>query len=146
MLLAIIPNDLETLNNLAYLLAEDMKKPKDALTFAQRAVDLMRAGKVDLSFSNNGSLYDTLGWVKYLDGNNNGAITELKTSLNVELSVIAYLPPGEGVAEERRHLRSARGVGCGNPAGQGAERSDAESARGLVERTGGQVDSHRRMV
>jgi len=90
-LLKSAPDDLEVLNNFAFLLAEDLHRPKDALPYAERAVKILRTGNVDISFVNNGNVYDTYGWVKFLAGDVPGAITELRRALQVEPTPIACL-------------------------------------------------------
>lgn len=63
--LAVVPNDLISLNNLAYALAVYKKSPAEALPFAQQAY---AASKGDAAW-----ITDTLGWVHYLLGNHSEA-------------------------------------------------------------------------
>jgi tetratricopeptide (TPR) repeat protein len=88
--LKLAPDDLEVLNNVSFLLAEDLKRPKEGLKYAEEAVKILRTGNVELSFVNNGNVYDTYGWVKFLAGDVPGAITELRRALQIEPSPIAY--------------------------------------------------------
>lgn len=55
-ILAVEPNNIIALNNIAYVLADGKNQPKDALPFAERAYQL--AGQ-------NGVIADTLGWVHF---------------------------------------------------------------------------------
>jgi tetratricopeptide (TPR) repeat protein len=89
-LLTLTPNDLEVLNNLSFLLAEELGRPKDGLKHAEKAVKILQSGNVDLSFVNNGNVYDTYGWVLFLSGNVPGGIMELRRALQIEPSPIAY--------------------------------------------------------
>ena len=59
--LAIVPDDLLSLNNLAYALAVHKKQPADALRFGQQAYATSK-GQI-------ASIADTLGWIHYLLGN-----------------------------------------------------------------------------
>jgi hypothetical protein len=60
------------------------------LKYAEEAVRILKSGSVELSFVNNGNVYDTYGWVKFLAGDVPGAITELRRALQIEPSPIAY--------------------------------------------------------
>ena len=40
-LLKVTPDDLEVLNNMAYMLAENLKKPKEGLVYAEHAVKIL---------------------------------------------------------------------------------------------------------
>lgn len=68
-LLKIHPNDISVLNNIAYLLAVDMKSPVQAKTYSQQAYDSqIRNGLV------NPGVADTHGWVLTLCGGNDAGI------------------------------------------------------------------------
>jgi tetratricopeptide (TPR) repeat protein len=58
--LAVQPNNVVALNNLAYAMAVRQMKPAEALPFAQRAATLAR---------NDPQIADTLGWIYHLVGN-----------------------------------------------------------------------------
>ena len=58
-ILALAPNDVATLNNIAYNLAVHQNQPKDAYPFAVRAAALAGA---------NPMIDDTLGWIQHLLG------------------------------------------------------------------------------
>jgi uncharacterized protein (TIGR03790 family) len=63
--LAVSPNDLTALNNLAYSLAVHGKQPREALPLAERAYRLGGASP---------GVTDTLGWVHHLLGNDAAAV------------------------------------------------------------------------
>ena len=62
------PNNVVTLNNLAYHLAVRKNQPKEALPLAQRAVSLA---------PNVGVILDTLAWTEHLLGDNLSAARRL---------------------------------------------------------------------
>ncbi len=68
------PEDGRLLNNLASLLAEDLKRPADGLAIAKKAVGVLK-GRGDLC-----EAYDTLGWVYFLLGRAQDAERELSRS------------------------------------------------------------------
>jgi uncharacterized protein (TIGR03790 family) len=68
-------NDVESLNNLAYILAVRDKRPADALPLASRA------GALD---SANGLVQDTLGWIHHLLGENQEAAKLLAAASRAE--------------------------------------------------------------
>lgn len=69
------PDDTRTLNNLAYIIAEQLNDPSRALTYAQRAATL----KPD-----DATILDTLGWVHFRAGNTEQARQILEQSLSIE--------------------------------------------------------------
>ncbi len=77
--LKIKPESAESLNNLAYLLAEQNRKIDEATAMAELAVKLE---------PNNASYLDTLGWLAYRAGDKERALTLLLKS--------AQLAPGQG--------------------------------------------------
>lgn len=77
--LQIKPEAAETLNNLAYLLAEQNRKVEEATGMAQKAVKLE---------PNNASYLDTLGWLYYRAGKLDQALKTLLKS--------AQIAPGQG--------------------------------------------------
>ena len=84
-LLDLDSNNIEALNNLAYVMAEALGKPKEALPFAERALQLV---------PENPSILDTLGWTHHLAGNNEKARQYLEESLKLDsrgLSTILHL-------------------------------------------------------
>lgn len=75
------PDNANVLNNLAYALSEKMNQPERALPYAQRAADLE---------SNNGSILDTLGWVRYQLGVYDEAETVLRRSVQLEPTATSH--------------------------------------------------------
>jgi tetratricopeptide (TPR) repeat protein len=90
-LLTTTPDDLESLNNLSFLLAQDENKPKDGLLYAEQAVKVLHNSDASLTFVNNGNVYDTYGWVKFLSGDVDGAIRELRRATESTPMAITYL-------------------------------------------------------
>ncbi len=85
------PNDAETLNNMAYMLSEDMNDPNRALKYVGRAVDALREGGPEGLVLSQGSVLDTYGWVKFRSGDKEGAIYELRRAIQMEQLPTAYL-------------------------------------------------------
>ncbi len=71
----VAPNNVGALNNLAYLLAETMSKPLEALPFAERAKDLAPT---------DSQVLDTVGWVQYKAGRRDEAFLTLRRSVEIE--------------------------------------------------------------
>lgn len=69
------PQDAYTMNNLAFLLADQMIDPAKAVKLAQRAVDLR---------PNSPQILDTLGWAQFKSGNSNAAQQTLETSVQLQ--------------------------------------------------------------
>ena len=74
-LLAEQPNDVSTLNNLAYLLANDMDQADTALKYAERAAQL---------HDGSAHVLDTLGWVLFKVGRTADARDTLQRSVDLE--------------------------------------------------------------
>jgi tetratricopeptide (TPR) repeat protein len=85
------PNNVENLNNYAFLLADGMNRPKDAIKYAETAIKLLstRSDPGQLS-SNAANVYDTLGWAYYLANDNEKAISNLQKSIKVQPQAAAY--------------------------------------------------------
>ncbi|MEM6852870.1 MAG: tetratricopeptide repeat protein [Planctomycetota bacterium] len=71
-LLEVDPNNVEVLNNLAFILASHLGKPEEALPMAKRAVE---------QAPNNAEILDTLGWTYYQVGDTNNARATLERSI-----------------------------------------------------------------
>jgi len=78
-LLEISPDDISVLNNLAYLLADQLDEPGQAVELARRAVELEPG---------NAQVLDTLGWCLY----KNGSIDEARRVLERSIEVVALAP------------------------------------------------------
>jgi len=79
-LLEVSPDDSNALNNLAYILAEDLKRPKEALPYAKRAATLN---------PKDANVLDTLGWVYYLTGDYDQALGSLLAALEQQPANVA---------------------------------------------------------
>ena len=73
--LGLEPSNLVTLNNIAYLLADELKDPAAALPYAERAAGLD---------SSNPQVLDTLGWVQYKVGQLEDASSTLEESVKIK--------------------------------------------------------------
>lgn len=71
----------ETMNNLAFLLANDMQRPEDALPLAERAAQML---------STQPSVIDTLGWIYYRLGRYEDAQRELLRSIGLQSTAASY--------------------------------------------------------
>ncbi len=107
-LIKLEPEDLEALNNLAFLLAEDLKRPADGLVYADRAIKVLRTRPVDIVYVNNGNLLDTYGWVKFLNNDTDTAIRELNNALLIEPLPITYLHLAKAYNAQKRSSDAAR--------------------------------------
>lgn len=76
-IIAAKPDDAETLNNLAYLLGKDLKKPEDALPFARKAVEIRPKSPETL---------DTLGMVLMESGKHQEALDVLLRAIGMPSS------------------------------------------------------------
>ncbi len=89
-LLQINPDDLEALNNTAYLLAEDLKRPEEGLKYAQHARQIIDNRPVESSLAAYSNVMDTVGWVKFLADDMEGATDDLQRSLQMDPLPICY--------------------------------------------------------
>ena len=80
------PDDIGTLNNFAYLLANELGDAQSALPFAERAAEL--AG-------DNPQVLDTLGWVRFKLGQTAEARNDLERSLSLQPLAPTCLHLGE---------------------------------------------------
>jgi len=98
------PDNTSVLNNMAYMLAEDMGQADQALPLAQHAAELD---------PDNAQILDTLGWVQFKLGQTDQARTTLEGSIAVQpLSAnhlhLAWVLKEQGYkAQARRHLKTA---------------------------------------
>jgi tetratricopeptide (TPR) repeat protein len=67
-ILAVDPNDLESLNNAGYLLAEELGKPAEGLPRAERAVRAMQGRPIQQVITVRANVLDSYGWVLFRDG------------------------------------------------------------------------------
>ncbi len=104
------PSDIEALNNLSFLLANDMKKPKDAMVYADQAMKVIRNSDASLSFVNNGNVYDTYGWVEFLSGNVDDSIRDLKRAIESAQIPMAYLHLAHAYEKAGNHTAATKAV------------------------------------
>jgi len=79
-LLKVVPEDAEALNNIAYILAEDLKRPAEAVPYAKRAAALR---------PKDANVLDTLGWTYFLVGDLDKALGTLLEALQVSTTNVA---------------------------------------------------------
>lgn len=77
-LLKVAPNDYSAMNNLAYMLAENLRQPAAALPYAERALQLTPNDPVQQA-----SIRDTLGWVQFRGGRFDQAALTLRRCLAI---------------------------------------------------------------
>ncbi len=127
-LLKLNPEDIESLNNLAFMLADDLKKPAEGLVYAKRARELIGTRSVlDASGANYANLYDTIGWVKYLAGDLQGAADDLNRSLKWEPLPDAYLHLSQVFKKQGNAKEAKRNAELGLKLAQD-RKDDAKSA------------------
>jgi tetratricopeptide (TPR) repeat protein len=112
--LALQPNNLEALNNLAYDMAVRQKKPAEALPMARKALMLSKGDPV---------VMDTVGWIEYLQGNNAEAARLLVQAAkgapgNAEVRLhAAFALASQGLGGRRRGPNWPRRSNCSHPWG-----------------------------
>ncbi|MHC5002619.1 MAG: tetratricopeptide repeat protein [Planctomycetota bacterium] len=73
------PNHRAALNNYAYLLADELRRPEEALPYANRARALLTERE---PASQQADVLDTLGWIHYLLGDSSKAENVLRESMS----------------------------------------------------------------
>ena len=88
------PDDHRALNNLAYILADELDRPGEALEYIERAVNMK---------PQDSNLLDTYGWTLYKAGQFNRAVQELRRSVQARAGAINtyHLALALRAAEER---------------------------------------------
>jgi tetratricopeptide (TPR) repeat protein len=79
-LLKAAPDDVDAMNNVAYILAEDLSQPQEGLRYARRAAELR---------PRDANVIDTLGWAYYLCGDVDSAVGSLVDALQISPNNIA---------------------------------------------------------
>ena len=126
-LVELMPDNASALNNLAYLLAEDLDNPGEALPLAERAVELN---------PKNAQVLDTLGWIQFKLGRTDAARRTLESSIEVEALTANHLHLAELLieqgyrAEAERHLQTVIDL-----AEQNNDSKMLERARELMKQT-----------
>ncbi len=86
--LALRPNDVMTLNNLAYMLLDSLKEPQAALTYAKRAMELAPG---------DSNVLDTVGWSHVVLGEYDQGIGRLREALQINpLNATSHYHVAEG--------------------------------------------------
>ncbi len=111
------PNDPVALNNLAYLLMDQLNSPQEALAYSQRANAVIRDGTPQKS-----SVLDTIGWNLVLLGRFDEAISRLGRSIEID----------PGIASVHYHLAEAL-YGRGQKAPSDVAQPDLDQARKEVQ-------------
>ncbi len=99
------PHDVEALNNLAFILADNLNRGTEALTYAERAAAIA---------PRNAQVLDTLGWAQYKAGRPTLALETLRRSVNLSAGPYPEMHMGIILAQlgqtavARNHLESAR--------------------------------------
>jgi tetratricopeptide (TPR) repeat protein len=89
---SLMPGSVENMNNYAFMLADGMNRPKDAIAYAQRALKLVTTrSDPDTVTANSADVYDTLGWAYYQNNDLDNAIANLRDSIKVQPLPATYL-------------------------------------------------------
>ncbi len=112
-LLKLDPNNPDLLNNLAYLLAVKLKDPRAALAFAQKANTLAAKLQGGGAYTYNASILDTLGWVRFLNGDTSGAYEALRRSIHHAPPTTAYYHLARVLVAEKRPREARRVLQAG---------------------------------
>jgi len=96
-ILGLRPNDIEALNNLAYILAEMLDKPEEALGYIERALQ---------QNPREPNILDTHGWILLKTGQVDRAIAQLRRSVDIHASAINYYHLGIALEEARDYRRA----------------------------------------
>lgn len=87
-LLNLLPDDVSSLNNLAFLLSGDLNRPAQAVSLARRAVGAISASAPALQ---RAAVLDTLGWSLHLSGELTEARESLEESIRLRPIAAAHL-------------------------------------------------------
>ncbi len=90
-ILKVNPDDPAILNNLAYLLAVKLHQPAAAVPYIEHCNALLvkQAGGTG-QYAHNGAVLDTLGWIRFLNGDLTAAAAALDRSLRYNPPATAY--------------------------------------------------------
>lgn len=113
-LLKIAPDDVDTLNNYAYMLADGMKKPKEAIEVAQKALEVLtNRADVNSVAANLANVYDTLGWAHCLNGDLQDAIDALHHSINTKPMAAGYLHLADAYVKSKQLTEARQAIDDG---------------------------------
>jgi tetratricopeptide (TPR) repeat protein len=107
-ILKVNPDDPAILNNLAYLLAVKLHQPASAQKYAEHcnAVLVQQAGSGQ--YAHNGDILDTLGWIRYLNGDLTGAVAALDRSLRYNPPATAYYHLARALVAQKNTVRAVK--------------------------------------
>jgi tetratricopeptide (TPR) repeat protein len=88
----LLPNNPDILNNYAFMLADGMKRPKEAIEHAEKALKVLATrSNPGTVTSISANVYDTLGWAHFVNNDLPKAEANLRTALKVQPQSAAYL-------------------------------------------------------
>jgi tetratricopeptide (TPR) repeat protein len=99
-------NNPAILNNLAYLLAVKLHEPAKALAYAERCNTLLVRQAGSGQYAPNGDVLDTLGWIRFLNGDINGAADALDHSLRYNPPATAYYHLARVLVAQKNNVRA----------------------------------------
>lgn len=132
--LEIQPQDLEALNNLAYLLAENMAQPRLAVDYARRAADLA---------PENSDVLDTYGWIQLKSGQPLEATKTLRRAVALKSgsvqatyhlgAALAELAKEDAVYQPEAHTMLRRAVELAGQSQRKEDQQDGAEAKAMLD-------------
>ncbi len=107
------PTDANTLNNLAYVLAVHLNQALEAMPLIERANAIAAAAENRVSYAVDPNILDTLGWVRFLNGDTTGAYKALTRAVKHGHLATAYyhlanvLVKENNIAGAKKYLQDA---------------------------------------
>ena len=99
-------NNPAILNNLAYLLAVKLHETAKALVYAERCNALLVKQAGSGRYAANGDVLDTLGWIRFLNGDLSGAVDALDHSLRYNPPATAYYHLARVLVAQKNKVRA----------------------------------------
>ncbi len=99
--LRVYPNDIVSLNNLAYILTDTLNKPEEAVRHIERALQ---------QNPQEPNLLDTYGWTLLKAGQTNRAIEKLSRSVSIQASSANNYHLGLALKEAKEHRRALQAL------------------------------------
>jgi tetratricopeptide (TPR) repeat protein len=127
------PGDLMALNNLAYLLAEDLDKPEAAMALAERALQLVGENPAQRA-----NVLDTVGWVHFCNGRMRDAEQTLERSVRLKPMAVNHLHLAKVYLAQDRSIPAREQLIAGSEL---VEEAEDRSVRDEIERLLKSVDS-----
>jgi tetratricopeptide (TPR) repeat protein len=107
-ILKVNPDDVAILNNMAYLLAVKLKEPSAARQYAEHCNALLVKQAGSGQYARNGDVLDTLGWVRFLNGDLTGAVDALDHSLRYNPPATAYYHLARVLVAQKNTVRAVK--------------------------------------